>query len=265
MKDTVFICVASQAYLPQYRVLHKSIQTYSPAVDTLLYYTGTNTPDLPFKSISHWPTNYPNNALYRHCEYRPKAILDAFNMGYERVVLLGADTEFFSYPDECFRAFKEHDAFVTMYIHEPYEGDQSLYGNNLQVLENGQINADLIGFKKNDKTIAFLQWVSDQVSKYAVINGKEFVDQVWLSMCFSFLDNVKVIRHLGYNVAHYNLFQRGMHLVNDKWTFKDGSNLVLFHYSGHQKELEEKLSKHQNRHSAAGELLEFLRFYSSRI
>lgn len=43
----------------------------------------------------------------------------------------------------------------------------------------------------------------------------------------------------------------------------DNSPLVLFHYTGFEKE--KYIYKHQNRYKAEGEILEFLREYSRKI
>lgn len=263
-KDTALICVCSPEYLNQYRVLYKSIKVHVPDVSTVLYYGGEDTPtDVgEVVNVSSWVKESAyTDPLYTYCSMRPRAILDAFNK-FDRIILLGADTEFFSYPSECFTA---HEAFVTMYIHEPYRGDQTLYGNNLQVLENGQINADLIGFRKTSKVLQFVEWVYEQTKTQCKIGEKEYVDQVWFSMIFSFLDTVNIIRHPGYNVAHYNMYQRGLQITESKHQMSNGQPLVLFHYAGFVKGQEETISKHQNRYRAEGDILKFLKTYGEKI
>ena len=267
---TAFICVCSEKYLPNYKILYQSfVKSIGDDADIILYYGGhTNPTDIGMVinfSETINKTGY-SNELYKYCAARPTAILNAFEQGYDNVVLMGADTEFFSYPYEVFSSLQDNDAFVTMYIHEPYEGDQNLFGNNLQVLENGQINADFIGFRKNKQTIKFIKWVEEQTATKCTINGKEYVDQVFFSMAFSFLEHVKVIRHQGYNVAHYNMFQRGMRkLLNGNWSLMNYQPLVLFHYAGLVKGQEEKISRHQNRYKAEGDILEFLKQYTSKL
>lgn len=265
---TCYISVFSPERKRQHDVLYTSIKTYIPNVDILAYTPVNYTPraNETLIDISQWLSQSPyTDNWYTYTYLRPKAILDAFKRGYEAVILLGADTEFFSQPREDLLDNK--DAFVTMYTYEPYP-DEILYPNNIQTIEVGQINADYIGFRKTEKVISWLTWLDKQMSKYIVINkpyNKIYLDQGWFSTCFSFLDKVEIIRELGYNVANYNLHNRGLQKLNNKWIMKDGSPLVLFHYAGFEKGKEENISKHQDRYKAEGDLLEFLREYGNKI
>jgi hypothetical protein len=273
-----FVCVCSEKYLPQYNVLYASLKRHCPEVPVILYFGDEDEkhrPDIAcdiFVPTGTWVKNTAyENPLYAYCSIRPRCVLNTFEMGFDEVFLVGADSEFFARPEECLNAFKDNNTahgngmFVTMYIHVPYEDPQTLYGNNLQVLENGQINADLIGFYAYPQTIQFLEWLDKVLKTGCVINGKEYVDQVWMSMCFSFIQSVKIIRHQGYNVAHYNMFQRNMRKIGVDWYVGNRDPLVMFHYAGFEKGNEEKISRHQNRYRAEGDILEFLKEYSRRI
>ncbi len=261
------VACCSPEYLSRYKVLYDSILKYVPNATPLLYYGGIDHPSGYGQVINvhHWvEASQYTNPFFTYCSIRPKSVLDAFNMGYDKVILLGADTEFFSYPQAMIKALDTNDAAVTMYTHEPYPCD-SLFANDFQVWINGQINADFIGFKKSVKVINFLEWVVKQTSTKCQVGNITMVDQGYFSMCFSFLDNVKVIRELGYNVGSYNGIPRGMKLENKKWLMKDGSPLVLYHYDGFVKGQEHLISKHQSRYTATGDLLKFLVDYGRKI
>lgn len=264
---TVFICVCSPERLNQYKVLFQSMNEHCSEVDTLLYYGGADPGEVgPVADISGWVKNSPyTDNWYTYTYLRPRAILDAFSRGYEKVFLLGSDTEFFNKPHYLYWGLEQHDCLVTLYTHEPYLGDD-LYPNDWQTLEVGQINADLIGFKNTSETITFLEWMERTLKEKIVYRNKIYLDQGWFSMCFSFLPRVNILRHLGYNVANYNMHNRGMRKNRDgKWVMKDGSPLVLFHYAGFIKGKEEKISKHQDRYTATGNILEFLRQYGDKL
>jgi len=265
MNKTCCIAVASDEYLNKYRILQTSIQKHLSNIDSILYYTGiTYQHGIDnVEYVSHWLNNtIYTNELYKHCSIRPQAVLDAFSKGYEKVILIGADTEWFAYPKECVEALDTNECFVTMYTHEPYP-DEHLYGNNIQVVFNGQINADCIAFKNTPKVIKWLEWVDKQTKNYCKVKDIEFVDQLWFSTCFSMLDNVYICRHLGYNVASYNAVNRGCDFINKK--MKDQSPLVLYHYDGLEKGKEELVSKHQNRYKATNDWFQFLKHYNDRL
>lgn len=263
---TCYICVCSPERLNQYKVLYTSLKKFKGEEDDILLYLGGKAPSWLDSSevidISPWVEKsiYSEN-WYTYTSLRPKALLDTFSKGYERVILLGSDTEFF-YPP----LFKfEGDAYVTLYTFEPYP-DETAYPNNWQTIEVGQINADLIGFCSTLETITFLQWLDTILSKHIVLNGKIYLDQGWFSLMFSFLPNVTIDRYLGYNVGNYNMHNRGMHKDNKGvWRMKDNSPLVLFHYAGIEKGKEETISKHQNRYKAEGPLLQFLKDYTVKL
>lgn len=263
------VAVCSPQYLPQYRILYNSIQKHCPDIYSLLYYGSDNMPvgmpNASIYSIKEWIDKSPYKEDWvKYCSIRPRAILDAFNRGYDRVFLVGADTEFYHHPRVAEAALDDNDAFVTMYTFLPYGVDEK-FPNDGQTLQNGQIQGDFIGFKKNEKTIKFLEWADKVLQKHAHYNGRLVLDQFWLNYCFSLLDSVKVMRQLGINVGNYNMHNNGMQWKDGKWVMGDGSPLILFHFNGHAKGNEEQISKHQNRYIASGELLEFLRQYSGKL
>lgn len=275
---TAIVVVSSPERLNQFDVLNKSIQKYvSENVDVLLYYGGEESIGPKGWGIINFNHHVKNsiykNDLYTYCSLRPKAVLDAFERGYDAVWLLGADTEFFASPRALYTVLEDNDMFVTMYTHESYGQEDDLYPNDYDTFMVGQINADLVGFRKSDQVIKFLKWLDKRVETKAVYRGRDFVDQVWMSMCFSFVDKVAVIRELGYNVGNYNMHNRYMNPSLSRgdpnkptyWSMADCSPLVLFHYAGLEKGKEEFVSKHQNRYKADGFLLEFLKNYTSKL
>lgn len=263
---TAYICISSQAFLSRYKVLYDSIKRHVPNATTLLYFTGTEATGVgDVVNVAHWLDNppYPGNDWYNHCYLRPKAILDAFSRGYDKVILLGADTEFFDVPTAAIEALDTHDCFVTMYTYEPFV-DNGTLPDDWQINEVGQINADFLGFQRNDSTIKFMHWLDTTLRTKMVVGPRIFLDQAWFAMVFSYLDRVKIMRHHGYNVMNTNVHNRGMHFANGKWMMRNGDPLVLFHYAGLEKGREAQVSKHQNRYTATGELLDFLNHYTSR-
>lgn len=270
---TAFIVLCSPEKLSQYRVLYESILKHVPNVTPILYYGGTDNRLIRgfgsalIEDISLWvAASHYKEDWYKYCSLRAKAILHAFSLGYEKVVLLGADTEFFSAPYHLTNF--NTNVLLTMYTDVPYP-DETLYPNNIQTIEVGQIQADCIGFRNAPEVIEYLKWLDTKLEKYMEIKEpyyKIYLDQGWFSTVFSMINDFKIIKHKGYNVGFYNMHNKGLYRAcDDSWRMIDNSPLVLFHYSGFEKGKEENISKHQNRYKAEGELLEFLRNYGKRI
>lgn len=264
---TACIAISSPEYLSRYRIMYKSAHYHLPDIDTILYYGGEDIPnDVGMVvNINEWVKNtqYTDSFLI-YCSLRARMVLNAFERGYEKVILVGADIEWFGYPEAAIKALNDNDAFVTMYINIPYP-DDALTGSNHQVWTNGQIQADFIAFSNTPKVVDFLKWVDKQLLTKCIVNGTVMVDQCYFSMCFSFLDKVYICKNLGYNVGSYNAQSRGISKHGDRWFMKDYSPLVLYHYDGLIKGQEESVSKHQNRYKATGDWLQFLKDYTNKL
>ncbi len=267
--DTVIICLCSPERLNQYKVLYRSIKKYiGDEVDTLLYYGGEDEVEFPSTNISEWVARSPyKHAWYTYCYLRPRAIKDAFSKGYKQVILCGADTEFFARPSEVLGTEESplEDMWVTMYTYHPYPDDRA-EPTDFQIYDVGQIQADFVGFRNTPSTRKFLEWLDKRLSTDIEVNrhgrNKIMLDQAWMSMCFSYVENVRVIRHWGYNVGNYNMYPRGFDGVR---TMANGDGLVLFHYAGFPEGREHIISTHQQRYTASGKQLDFLKDYTRKL
>jgi glycosyltransferase involved in cell wall biosynthesis len=75
------------------------------------------------------------------------------------------------------------------------------------------------------------------------------VDQMYVNFlpCF-FGDDLKVLTHLGANVAYWNLFKRGAMIHNDKGSWEvENDPLLWYHFSGFSPVEIRHISRHQNR------------------
>ncbi|RYZ81228.1 MAG: glycosyl transferase, partial [Moraxellaceae bacterium] len=72
-------------------------------------------------------------------------------------------------------------------------------------------------------------------------------DQHWADFFPVFFDNVLINKHLGYNVAYWNLHERLCSNINGKWFINETTPLQFFHYSGYLIAKASEVSKYQNR------------------
>lgn len=254
---TAFVCICSEEYLGYYKVLYESLKKFQMPYQ-ILYYIGNERGDLNgfdrVVNINHWydECNKSYTKLERICSLRARAVLDAFEMGYDKIVFLGAKVQFFSYPGEMIELLNDYKAVVTPHILEPLPEDGK-FPSNATVSFTGHISTDVVAFKKDPEIIKFLQWQDEIMKTKCKTTQHTYLDQSWLNFLPFFVDNVKILRDPAYNVAYWNYKQR------------DLKNMVCFQYSGLDLNNPENISTHQNRYKTEGDFLEFLKDYARKV
>lgn len=251
MNKIACLSIVSKEYDKIYQVHLKSLQTFLPNCDHLRY-----KPD-------EFQSNY-KDIMQCICSIRPKAVLRAFKEGYETVIFLGADMEFFTEPTELFTLISSYNAIVTPHITNPLPNDGK-FPNNESIAKTGHINSDLVVWKNCPEIVEFLKWQAKEMETKCISSNEIFLDQTWLNFLPFFVKDVYILLNPGYNVAYWCYNQRGLHFKNNKWLMSNNDPLVCFQYSGFDLNNSEIISKYQNRYRAEGDFLEFLKDYAKRI
>ena len=136
---------------------------------------------------------------------------------------------------------------LTPHITQPLEDGKN--PNDYHMLQAGVFNLGFIAARRCSETLDFMDWWGRRLSTKCIsdVTANLFVDQKWCDLAQCFLDELKVFKDAGYNVAYWNLAQR--HVVekpNGKWQV-NGAPLVFFHFSGVNVKKRHMVSKHQNR------------------
>lgn len=120
--------------------------------------------------------------------------------------------------------------------------------NDDSLLISGSFNLGFIATRRSPEVMAMLDWWESKLEHLCVITpqGNYFVDQRWCDLVPSFFDNVHILRHPGYNVAYWNVFQRDLTHDESGWMVDD-KPLVFFHFSGLPFHDLTGVSKYQNR------------------
>ena len=86
---------------------------------------------------------------------------------------------------------------------------------------------------QKNATTNVLQWWQSKLEFDCRVNLAEnlFVDQRWMDLTPGLFDDVRVLRHEGYNVAYWNLKHRAVAKVAGGFDV-NGVPLVSFHFSG---------------------------------
>ena len=140
----------------------------------------------------------------------------------------------------------QYSIVVTPHITSPYK-DSALPGD-LEILQAGTYNLGFIGLQNGPVTGHFLPWWQRKVYHHCLIGFEQgiFVDQKWIDLVPGFIEDVKILRDPGYNVAYWNLHERRVE-VDGEVMSANGQPLYFFHFSGFDPSDMKTVSKHQNR------------------
>ena len=98
----------------------------------------------------------------------------------------------------------------------------------------GTYNLGFIGLKRGAESAMFLDWWERRCLQlaYSELQSGLFVDQKWINLVPGLFDGVAICRHLGCNMAYWNLQERTLaphensYMVNGKYL------LIFYHFSG---------------------------------
>ena len=189
-------------------------------------------------------------------------IKHVMNLGYKKIICLDSDMEIFDTLDNIYYKLDRNDIIVTPHISDPLPND-GLHPSMEGLVSAGNYNSAFYACNSSTQSRNFLDWWYEISLLKGDLSPRDnhFAEQGWLRFVGDFVDNVLVLRDSGYNVAYWNVMQRDLQLLNEKWHTKDGP-LVIYHHSG--LENASKMSKYQNRYLAAGTYKEFLQSYLDR-
>jgi hypothetical protein len=139
-----------------------------------------------------------------------------------------------------------YDVLLTPHILNPLPDSHSI--NELTFLKNGLFNLGFIAFNNSNNSKIILSWWADNLKNYCYVDLENglFTDQKWVDLIPILFDKIKIIKSYGYNVAYWNLQERNIKKLNDKW-YSNNDLLLFIHFSGIKPLDSEIFSIHQNR------------------
>ena len=252
--------IVSNNYLPFARVFARSLLEHHPDAEIYVCLVDRPHPSLsyddePFEVVFAEQLDIPRfqNFAFRYSILELNTAVKPFFLRYlheekgcsqlcyfDPDILVTADL------GELYERVATSDAVLTPHILEPID-DQASPGET-DFLLSGSYNLGFLGLRFHDATLRFLSWWEDRLYRLCLNRVEEglFVDQRWMDLAPSFLDEVSILHDPGYNVAYWNLVHRrvdrrdGAHWVGD-------ARLRFFHFSGFHPEQLEAISKHQDR------------------
>ena len=154
--------------------------------------------------------------------------------------------------------------------HHIGQEDSRLPAEEQILLRVGVINSGFFGLNMTRKSSnAFLLFWKEQLEYDCLADFDRglFLDQKCLDLSLIFFEDLHIIRHLGYNMAHYNLRERKLNLRDKEYYVNDQDPLVIYHYSGYNWKDTSIISKYQNRFTLQQreDLKEVLELYSEQL
>lgn len=186
--------------------------------------------------------------------------------GEQRAVYLAPDTLVYApLRDVVERLGVDADAILTPHVLAPAVNAGI---DDIRLLQLGVFNLGFVALHRTDRVRAIVQWWGRRLQQQCVVDVRNglFLDQKWANLLPSFIARTLILHHPGYNVASWNLWQRGLARGERGWSV-DGQPLVFFHFNASDLDHEEAMPR-QDSPSAktmTGAASELLRDYSARL
>jgi hypothetical protein len=150
----------------------------------------------------------------------------------QKIIYLDPDIMVYNSFNQVCRDLDNVSIIITPHSLTPIELDGYQPDENL-FLNHGIYNLGFIALSNTSETFRFLQWWSERLREKGYIKLEEgmFTDQLYINLVPLFFKNVKIEDDKGYNMAFWNLHERLLSKVGNKYLVNAKYNLLFFHFS----------------------------------
>ncbi|KIL35528.1 hypothetical protein SD71_12760 [Cohnella kolymensis] len=248
--------IATKSHLPKALVMAESIKEHMPHAKVVLCLVERKmheplkhcpvfdevvlAKDMGFEDFDRYVFKY--DALQATCSLKP-VLMEYLLTTYKHndmFVYLDTDTRLFSPFDEIAETLETNSILLTPHsiyplihpVSSSVNKYQSIRWKELGILKTGLFNAGFFALKRNGNSTAFIQWWKNRLARYCYKDIKEglFDDQRWLDLAPCYFD-VYFLKHPGYNVAFWNLYERTVRKLPDGSYCVNDRPLRFFHFS----------------------------------
>ena len=163
------------------------------------------------------------------------------------VLYLDPDMRVYAPLTELFGLVRDHDVVLCPHNLAPMPRD-GRRPTEQDILIAGVYNLGFLGLRAGAPADALLDWWGERLRTDCIVDPERgfFVDQRWMDFAPALTERFHVLRDPGFNVAYWNLSERPVARNGAGWT-AGGAPLRLFHFSGFDPLVPDRLSKHQDR------------------
>jgi hypothetical protein len=282
MGRTVYFTICSKNYMAYALTLGQSLKTAEPASDFQIVLTDEVSPgepaiDVEFPVIEARKLGIPTFAdmamRYSIMEFNTavkaaaiRHLLDEPDIN--AVIYLDPDILILTPLTELHVLLEDRpSAILTPHACRPLDDGKS--PSDRQLLRTGAYNLGFCAFTDRADSLAFLDWWHARLMTECRVDLAEglFVDQKFMDLAPCYMDDVRLLKHRGYNAAYWNLAERPVAQTGDGVWHAGSEPLRFFHFSGIDPNDDTVFSRHQDRFtvSTIGDLADLLKTYCARL
>ncbi len=154
---------------------------------------------------------------------------------YDQAIYLDPDMRVYGPLVEAWARIALGDVIVTPHLVSAGRLKPGGLPNEVDALRFGSYNLGFLGLNGTDATRLILDWLAIRAFNYSSEDTSLglFTDQKWIDLGMAVFTGITAFRNGGYNVASWNLHERGLHRSGPDGLISTASHepLVLFHFS----------------------------------
>jgi len=267
---TIAFTICSNNYISQAKALGSSLEKHNPEIKFIIVLADEigNIPseyrktfdslniievkDVGIPNLDWMHENYDiiefNTAIK---PYFFKYLL-ANEKGLDNIIFLDPDIYIYHKLIHITDKLKENNILLTPHLTQPIEDDRATFSiHEADVLNHGVFNLGYVAINTSSESKRFIEWWCERLKeqcKHDLCNGL-FVDQLWCNLAPSYFDKVYIDKHLGLNMAYWNLQERVLSKIANKYVVNEKFDLIFYHFSNFDPRNENNIAQKQNRFS----------------
>lgn len=262
--DSMAVCtIASKNYLSLVRIFASSVASSNPGVPIFVLLVdkldGYIDPEaepyhlVTLEELDNIPN--PQHFFFKYAPIELNTAVKPYFLEYlfekyhvQKICYFDPDIYVFSKLTGLWQLLEFSSLVLTPHITMPYQDDH--HPTEMEINLAGVFNLGFLGISDTPTTRNFLTWWQQRLYEYCYMKPYEgmHVDQNWVNFAPAMHDSVFILRDNAYNIAFWNLHERGKRLrFEHAHLFIDDRQAVFFHFSGFNPESPETISIHQGR------------------
>jgi lipopolysaccharide biosynthesis glycosyltransferase len=169
----------------------------------------------------------------------------------EHIIYLDPDIKVFSSLALFNNLLNEYSILLTPHIYTPLAID-TLSPNEQTFQMHGIYNLGFLALNvKKQQALSLLDWWEERCLSICFRDTSRglFVDQLWLNLAPLYFPETHILRHIGCNMAPWNLHERKLSKFNEEWIVNNSERLIFYHFSSYDFNKPENINKpFYNRH-----------------
>jgi len=254
MSPTAIFTIASSNFSAQVMALFQSVKQYHPELDCYFILADKTIPaiiknqtmfsvvraeDLEIPEFTQFAFKY--SVVEFNTAIKPFAFGYLFNKEYPNVMFLDPDIFVFNRLDFILDLFNQYSVLLTPHIANADFASHTFVNHEFSFLRFGIFNLGFLAIRADENGLKLINWMKIRCHQncYILKNESTYVDQKWGNFIPALFDNVYVIKHLGCNVAYWNLHERQI----ENFKVNKKSDLLFFHFSSFDFTDNQKITK----------------------